>query len=75
MPPVDTFCDTIVKRLEGLGGGGGGGFCFAVNVAVTVWSWSTVTVQPAVPEQAPLQPAKVDPATGDGVSDTDVPAG
>ena len=44
----------------------------ALNVAVTVLATLTVTVQ-AVPEQAPVQPAKVEPAAGVAVRVTTVP--
>src|SRR5437773_6450261 len=44
------------------------------KVAVTVCAAFTVTVQVAVPEQPPpLQPAKVEPATGAAVKVTEVP--
>ena len=45
----------------------------AVNVAVTERAWSIVTVQPPVPLQAPLQPAKVLPAAADCDRVTPVP--
>ncbi len=44
-----------------------------VNVAVTERAWSIVTVQPPVPEQAPLQPPKTEPTDGVAVSVTTVP--
>jgi hypothetical protein len=44
-----------------------------LNVAVTVVAAFTVTVQPAVPVQAPLQPANVEPAAGVAVSVNCVP--
>jgi len=46
-----------------------------VNVAVTVVAAAIVTWQVLVPVQPPpLQPAKIDPAVGDAVSVTVVPA-
>jgi hypothetical protein len=53
-------------------GGCGGGGGFAVNVAVTAWGSLTVTLQVPAPEQAPLQPANVDPAAAVAVSPTGV---
>jgi hypothetical protein len=44
-----------------------------LKVAVTERAWLIVTVQAPVPEQSPLQPAKVEPAVGVGVSVTTVP--
>ena len=44
-----------------------------MNVAVTVDAAVTVTAQEPVPEQAPLQPAKDEPAAGAAVSVTVVP--
>jgi hypothetical protein len=45
------------------------------NVAVTVAAAVIVTVQPAVPVQAPLQPVNVEPAAGAAASATTVPPG
>lgn len=45
-----------------------------LNRAVTARAWSRTTVQDAEPLQAPLQPAKTEPATGVAVKVTDVPA-
>jgi hypothetical protein len=45
----------------------------AVKVAVTALAAFMVTEQPAVPEQAPLQPAKVEPGAGAAVRVTEVP--
>src|ERR687888_339247 len=42
--------------------------------AVTARSWSMVTVQVPVPLQSPLQPVKVEPASGVAVSVTVVPS-
>jgi hypothetical protein len=42
--------------------------------AVTARAWSRTTVQDAEPLQAPLQPAKTEPAPGVAVKVTDVPA-
>ncbi len=44
-----------------------------LNVAVTDFETSMDTVQGPVPEQAPLQPANVDPALATAVSVTVVP--
>jgi hypothetical protein len=46
-----------------------------LNVAVTVLVALRVTAQVAVPLQAPLQPAKIDPEAGLAVSVIDVPTG
>lgn len=49
----------------------------AVNSAVTLFAWFIVTVQVEVPEQAPVQPTKIDPdvdVPGDAESVTDAPA-
>src|SRR5687767_5816309 len=48
---------------------------FSVKVAVTAFGASMVTWQAPDPEHAPLQPAKVDPAAGEAVRLTTVPAG
>ena len=45
-----------------------------VNVAVTLAAAFMRTVQAPVPVQAPLQPAKVEPATGEAANVTEVPA-
>ena len=45
-----------------------------MNVAVTVVAALTVTAQVPVPEQAPLQPANVEPAAGVAVRVRAVPA-
>ena len=55
-------------------GGGGGGGATATNVAVTERAAVIVTVHVLVPVQAPLQPAKLEPALGAAVSVTVVPA-
>jgi hypothetical protein len=44
-----------------------------VNAAPTLAAAFSVTTQLPVPEHAPLQPVKVDPEAGVGVSDTIVP--
>src|SRR6201995_3621842 len=50
----------------------GGGI--TANVAVTVWSLFIVTMHDCVPEQpAPLQPAKVEPLSGEATSSTSDP--
>jgi hypothetical protein len=46
----------------------------AVNVAVTLLSALIVKLHVPVPEQAPLQPAKVEPGLGLAVSVTGVPS-
>ena len=43
-------------------------------MAVTLLAWVIDTTQLPVPEQAPDQPANVDPAEGDAVNVTDVPS-
>ena len=43
------------------------------NVAVTFWAWLMFTMQDPAPVQAPLQPAKVDPASGIAISVTGAP--
>ncbi len=45
----------------------------AVKVAVTARAWLMVTEQLPVPEQAPVQPAKVEPDVGVAVNATRVP--
>ena len=45
----------------------------AVKVAVAETLAFMVTLQPAVPEQAPLQPAKLEPAAAAAVRVTAVP--
>jgi hypothetical protein len=45
----------------------------AIKVAVTDWSPFIVTAQLVVPEQAPLQPVKVDPDAADSLKVTMVP--
>ena len=45
----------------------------SANAACTVWLAFMVTVHDPVPEQAPLQPAKLEPAAGVAVSVTGVP--
>ena len=53
----------------------GGVDVVVLNVAVTVVAALTVTAQVPVPEQAPLQPAKLEPAAAAALSVTAVPAG
>lgn len=64
--PVPTF-----ETVSVLYAGGGGGF--ASKRAVTERLASVVSVQAPVPEQAPDQPANLDPAAGVAVSLTTVP--
>jgi len=45
----------------------------ALNVAVTDSFTFTVTTHVPVPEQAPPQPPKVEPGTGEAVKATEVP--
>ncbi len=45
-----------------------------VKLAVTLCAWLSVTLQPAVPEQAPLQPVKVEPLAGVAESVITLPA-
>jgi hypothetical protein len=45
-----------------------------VNVACTDFAASIVTTQPPVPEQAPDQPANIQPDAAVGVSATSVPS-
>ena len=47
----------------------------AANVAVTAWSELIGTLHEPVPEQAPVQPVKVEPLAGVAVSVTPVAAG
>lgn len=59
-----------VRTVKTFDGGAG----IVSNVAVTDCAWVIATVQvAAVPEQAPLQPEKVEPLAGAAVSVTDVP--
>jgi hypothetical protein len=60
--PVPSFVTDSIMRLA-----------FVLNVAVTEVAALTVTTQLPVPEQAPLQPAKDEPAAGVAVSVTAVP--
>src|SRR5262249_45483987 len=50
-----------------------GSWAGPVNGAVTLEDEFTVTVQVPIPAHAPLQPPKVEPAAGVGVSVTEVP--
>jgi hypothetical protein len=50
------------------------GLAIKLNPAATVWLEFIVTVQLAVPEQAPYHPANVEPVVGVAVSATTVPA-
>jgi len=60
--PVPSFVTDSVMRLG-----------VVVNVALTEVAAFTVTAQVPVPEQAPLQPAKAEPAVGVAVRVTTVP--
>jgi hypothetical protein len=60
--PVPSF---VIDSITGL--------AFVLNVAVTEVAALTATPQLPVPEQAPLQPAKDEPAAGVAVSVTAVP--
>ena len=66
MPPVVVLITVVV---------GGGGSNAPLKCAVTDLASSAVTVQPPVPEHAPPQPSKVNPAVGVAVSVTTVPRG
>jgi hypothetical protein len=57
-------------RIDRADGGEGGA---TLNVAVAELAAFIVTTQLPVPVQAPLQPAKVDPAAAVAVSVTEVP--
>src|SRR6266511_1974950 len=59
------FCD---------GGGGGGGEELAWKVAVAAWLALMVSVHVPVPEQSPLQPAKLEPEAAVAVRMTEVPS-
>ncbi len=65
-----------VTLTGGVGGFGGGGVAGgrAVKVALTSWAVSIVILHAPVPEQAPPQPAKVEPEPALGMSVTLVPA-
>ena len=59
--------DPALLTVSGKVGGGS-------KVAVTVLAWLMVNVQPAVPEQAPLHPAKMELPAGVAASVTEVPS-
>jgi len=64
-----------VPEGGGGGGGGGGGDPATLKVAVTSLDMLIVTVHVAVPLQAPLHPANIDPLFGAALSVTTVPIG
>src|SRR5258706_10304202 len=68
--PLPAPALTMVSDGVPVGGGGGP---VAVKTAPTLVAAFRVTVQVPVPEQAPLQPPKVDPEAGVAVSITLVP--
>ena len=68
---ADTLVLSGVSVHDGFALGGG----FEMNVAVTLLSELIVTLHVPVPEQAPLQPWKVDAALAAAVKETAVPAG
>jgi hypothetical protein len=59
-PPVIAVCGGLVSGMES-------------KAACTVWLSLIVTVQGPIPEQSPLQPAKLDPGAGVALSVTTVP--
>jgi hypothetical protein len=67
LPLPVPFFPTVSVWLGGTSG-------IRLKVAVTERAWSMVTVQAPVPEQAPPQPAKLEPASAVGVSVTDEPS-
>ena len=71
--PTVTVTVSLCPALSGLGLEVESEKSGAVKVAVTDWSPFMVTAQVVVPEQAPLQPAKVDPEEADWLNVTTVP--
>src|SRR5512141_2506407 len=63
VPPVTGLAVAVIAKVLMIG----------ENVAVTVLAASTVTTHAAVPTHAPVQPSKVEVASGVAVSVTDVP--
>ena len=59
----------VVEATKETGRVAGGG----ANDALTAWAEFMVTLQPAIPEHAPPQPAKVDGDVGVAVSVTTAP--
>ena len=73
MTPVASTATWVTLGLPGAAGCEDGAVGGRLNVAVTVVAPLTVTAHVPVPEQAPLQPAKVEPLAAVAVSVTLVP--
>jgi hypothetical protein len=75
--PITAAVKSVLLPVSTVAAAGETETCTAVgaeNVAVTAWLELIVTVQLAVPEQAPDHPANAEPVLGVAVSMTTVPA-